>query len=163
MSLASSASQLLLVTCLASPVVAFHTDCHCFFLSLLLQSPLASLIPQAPAAHSLKSRLSPLQDFCPSLLLEANSTPLISRNLLHGDPSQHLASVHLDSPPRRAAMCPRGGERAAWLGGLPSHCRQGSSCSLLRFPWEKGLPYRLPFVEHVGCTRHCAQKCSDTV
>lgn len=82
-SLASSASQLLLV-------MSWHhqwwhfIQCRCFFCTLLLQSPLASLIPQAPAVHSFTIRLSPLQDFCPSAVGGRLHPVCLKNSLLHG-------------------------------------------------------------------------------
>lgn len=139
MLLASSASQLLLITCLASPVVAFHTDCHCFS-CLLLQSPLASLIPQAPAAHSFRIKTQSSAGLLSLSAVGGKTSPRLSQEICFT--GIQVSTLHLRTEtllPARAAVFTRVWERAAWLGGLPAHCRQGSSCSLPRFPGRRAF------------------------
>lgn len=151
-SLASSASQLLLIMCLASPVIAFHTNCRCFFLSLLLQ---------APAAHSFRIKTESFAGLLSLSAVGGRLHPVYLKKFASwgSKPAPCICALRLSSHCRRlCAPAVRKG-LPGW-GGLPSYWRQGSSCSPLRFPWEKGLPYWLLFVEHVGCTRRCAQNCS---
>ena len=164
MSLASSASQLLLVMSLASPMVTFHTNCRCFFLSLLLQSPLASLIPQAPAAHSFRIKTESSAGLLSLSAVGGRLHPVCLKKFASWGtkPTPCIRALRLSSHCRRLCApavrkgrpgwgdCPHAGGRAA-----PAHFRD--------FHWENGLPYWLLFVEYVGCTRHCAQNCSDTV
>ena len=116
-------------------------------------SPLRFHKPQRHTA--LASRLSCLQDFCPSLLWEMSFTPFISRNLLHRDPHSAPRTCALRLSSRSRGLCaPAIRKGLAWPGRTDLMPKAGQLlASLLRFPWEKGPPRRSrPFP--AGC---CAQ------
>ena len=132
-------------------------------LSLLLQSLLASLIPQAPAAHSFRIKTQSSAGLLSLSAVGGKLHPVYLKKFASrgSKPAPCICTLRLSS--WRGRLC------APVVGkGLPgwgtAHTLQAGQLLLTsKIPWEKGLPYWLLFVEYVGCTRHCAQNYSGTV